>query len=158
MSALQEKKLKELLVRYDKKIFGFALQLSRGNRDKAYDVAASAFAETAQSPASDGKAFLALLHAVMKKSSTADLAPVSDEDDFKDLKPAERNNLLYIRRAIQSLSFGAQAAVLLRDQLNLSYREMAVIFHTSEDEIKNRTLRARKEIRTRLQETLRDAR
>ena len=139
-------------------MFAFSLYLLQGNRNQAYDVTASAFAEVARNFVSPEKVLIELVRVVLKLAADMEKLPSVDENDFGDLKSVEKNRLSFVRRMLQSLPLKTKVAVLLRDQLNLGYRQMADIFQTSENEIRHQTLQARQDIRAGLEKVLRDAR
>lgn len=55
--------------------------------------------------------------------------------------------LRFVRSALYVLPFEERALVLLRDQLNLSYRRIAAIVGAGEEAVRRRTVSARRDLR-----------
>lgn len=75
----------------------------------------------------------------------ADLTYLMDEQDIE---------LRRLRQAMERLSAEERTVLMMKYQDNLSVREMAVIFRSTESAVKMRLLRTRDKLRTRYLETL----
>jgi DNA-directed RNA polymerase specialized sigma24 family protein len=149
-----QEELKHLISYYEQKIFALALYLIAGDRNKAYDVASSSFAETIQkSPSVEPiDSFLAAVAArVIEKSRIVKAMPSSDEIHWVGVADQEKGILRIVSQALQALSFDEKALVLLRDQLNLPYRDMAMIFQKDEKNVQAQTLQARSQLREKIE-------
>jgi len=149
-----QEELKYLIAYYEQKIFALALYLIGGDRNKTYDVASSSFAETIQKSPSvkPTDSFLAAVAAkVIEKSSLVKVMPSSDEIHWVGIADQEKGILRIVSQALQALSFDEKALVLLRDQLNLPYRDIAMIFRTDEKDVQAQTIQARGQLRKKVE-------
>ncbi|MBU1853126.1 MAG: hypothetical protein KJ957_03670 [Candidatus Omnitrophica bacterium] len=152
-----EKILKIRIERYQQRIFSLALYLIGGNQDNAYDITASSFVEVIRKMHSLEKEdifFTAVSAVVVRKSRDVKVMPSFSESDFAELPFARRKALFLVRRALQSLPFDTRAILLLRDQLHLLHKDIAVILHASEDNARSQTTQARILLRDKIKEVL----
>ena len=146
--------LKYLISHYEQKVFVLALYLIGGDRNKTYEVASSSFAETIQKSSSlkPTDPFLAAVAAkVIEKSRAIKAMPSSDEIHWIGVADQEKGILRIVSQALQALPFDEKALVLLRDQLNLSYKDIAMIFHSDEKNIQTQTIQARGQLRKKIE-------
>lgn len=149
-----QEELNYLISYCERKVFALTLYLIGGDRNRAYEIATSAFADAIQksSSAKPTDSFLAAVAAkVIEKSRVAKAMPSSDEIQLTGIVAQEKGILRIVSQALQSLPFDEKALMLLRDQLNLPYRQMATIFHTDERTIQTRTTQARSQLRKRIE-------
>jgi len=147
-----------LVERYQQRIFALALYLLGGDRDKAYALAASGFAEALRpsSPLESKETFLArAAAAVVEKCRTIKTIPSSDDADLAELPPQKRAPLRLVRTALLALPFETRAPLLLRDQLHLSYKGIAAALALSEADARAAVPRSRGELRKKIEEVLR---
>jgi DNA-directed RNA polymerase specialized sigma24 family protein len=147
--------LKQLVSCCEQKVFALALHLIGGDRNKTYEIAASAFAEAIQKlpPSQPTGSFLTAAAAkVVEKSRTAKAMPSSDEIGLTGVADQEKGILRIVTQALRTLSFDEKALVLLRDQLHLPYKDIAAIFKTSEKNARSQTVQARDQLRKKIEE------
>ena len=155
-----EESLKLLIQRYEQRIFALVLYLIGGDCDKAYDVTASIFEEAIRTKtfSEKGDIFLARLADIaIQMSREVKAVPSSDEPDLIGLSAEEKKTLGIIKSALQRLPFEMRALLLLRDQLHLSYKDIATVFRTSERKAKIQTTQSRLKLRKKIEEVLKDA-
>ena len=143
--------------RYQQRIFALALYLVGGNREKAYDVAASSLAEalrTASPFETEGIVLVRSASGAIKKSRDINTIPFSDDSDFIDFPPEKRATLRMIRTALQALPLDARALLLLRDQLHLPYKDIAAVLGVSEQSARIQTTHARVQLRKEVEEVV----
>ena len=156
---IKEDQLKILISRYQQKVFALVLYLIGGDQDKTYDICAKSFAE-----AMYGSSYLETEEAVLtkiigmaiEKSRVTKAIPTFSEVELLDLPDAEKGPLRLVLKALHSLDFDAKALVLLRDQLNLSYRQIAAIVRNSESHTRSKVIQARIRLREILEDTLKN--
>lgn len=150
---------KALIARYQQSIFALVLYLIGGDQDAAYNICATSFAEALSRSSSleQEEAFLTrLIDTAIKKTRATKTIPVSDELEFLDVPLAEKGPLRVVLKAFQILDFDEKALLLLRDQLNLSYRNIASSMRISESSAKQKIIQARIQFREKLEETVND--
>ena len=155
-----EEHLKSLISRYRQKVFALILYLVGGDQDKTYDICAASFAEAVHARASFGQDEVILtgvIGAAIEKTRATKAIPVSNEFELLDLPDAEKGPLHVVLKALQALDFNAKALVLLRDQLNLSYKQIAIAMHISETNAISKTAQARVQLRKKIEETINHA-
>jgi len=158
---IDEENLQALILRHEKKIFAFTLYLTGGDRDKAYDLAVSGCAESWQrlpGPKKEEHFLAGAARAIVEKIRASQVISSFYEGDFEKLPAAERSALRLVHAALQSLEFEDKAYILLRDQMNLRYAEIAEVFHASEAAARNGTAQARAALRKQMEDVLRRAR
>jgi DNA-directed RNA polymerase specialized sigma24 family protein len=149
--------IKLLINRYEKKIFAFTISLLGGNKDKAYDIAASSFAEAIPliSPLDNrGVSLSKIAEAAFKKCRQVAVVPSFDTSFVLGLPPEQKESLRIVNTALQTLPFETKALLLLRDQLSLPYRNISEIIHTSENATRVMITKARVALREKIEESL----
>lgn len=149
--------LKAIITRYEQKVFSFVLLLVGGNQNQAYQVTVSSFAETILKKApshNDAHFFPRVLSCAIPKAKQAakplDLTPSS----IFETSPEKQRAELWLRKALNNVSFEDKVRLLLRDQLHLLYKDIGTILKASESEAKKQTLEAREKLREKLQEVV----
>ena len=158
MYSQNEDTIKALIAQYQQKIFALALYLVGRDRDNAYGVCASSFTEAIRESSylEQKEVFLVRLAGiVVEKCRNTKAIPIFDELEFLDLPAAEKMPLGIVLKALQALDFDSKALVLLRDQLNLLYKEISVIMRVSETDARRKTARARALLREKIEEIMR---
>ena len=148
---------KTLIARYQQNIYALVLYLIGADQDVAYEICAASFAETlsGSSPTENEETFFnKLIRAAVTKSRTARALPVSHELEFLDLSRTEKGPLRAILGAFQTLDFDEKAFILLRDQTNRSYKDIAVSMGISESSARQKTIQARIRFREKLEEAV----
>lgn len=156
-----ESSIKLLINRYEKKIFAFVISLAGGNKDKAYDIAVSSFAEAIPliSPLDTrGVSLAKIAEAAFKKCRQLAVVPSLDTSFVLDLPPEQKESLRIVNTALQTLPFETKALLLLRDQLSLPYRNISKIIHTSENATRVMITKAKVALREKIEESLGRAR
>ncbi|MFC1807091.1 sigma factor-like helix-turn-helix DNA-binding protein [Candidatus Omnitrophota bacterium] len=157
MQYQDELRVKHLIDYYQQRIFALAIYLIGGNHDKAYDIATSSFAKMIQafSIFEGEKLFLTkLASAVVEKSRNIKAIPQADSFDFEDRSPERRKYLQIINTGLQALPFDEKVLLLLRDQLHLSYSDIANILRMPERNVRIQTVQVRREFRKKIEEIL----
>jgi RNA polymerase sigma-70 factor (ECF subfamily) len=143
-------RIKLLVEMHQQKIFAFALYLIGGDKNKAYDIAATGFAEAFRSASpfdSDGAMLDKAARIVVERCRSLKTIPSFDDSDFKKLAPEKRGSLRMVRAALQAVPFDERALILLRDQLHFSYKDIAAVLGGSEKDTKMRMTQARARLR-----------
>lgn len=157
MPERDEEHLKLFILRYQNQVFALILYLIGGDQDKTYDICASSFAEAMRTspPLEHEEAFLTtLIGNAIEKSRATKTIPTSNELDLLELPDAEKGPLRIVLKALQALDFDAKTLVLLRDQLNLSYGQIATIMRSSESNTRSKVTQARARLRKMIEDTL----
>ena len=157
MSERDEERLKLLISRYQQKIFALVLYLIGGDQDKTYDICAASFAEAmrASPPLEHEEAFLTtLISNAIEKSRATKIIPTSNELDLLELPDAEKGPLRIVLKALRTLDFDVKVLVLLRGQLNLSYKQIATIMRSSESNTRSKVTQARAQLIKIIEDTL----
>ena len=152
-----EKDLNLVILSYQQKIFALTFYLIGGDRDKAYDIAALSFADVIRAKPlfeQKGISLARIAGAAVEKSRAVKTIPFFDDADFMDFAPEEKETLRILRTALQKLSLDSRALLLLRDQLNLVYKDIALIFKISEKKVRIQTTQARIQLRKTIEEAL----
>jgi len=155
-----EEAARSLIDKYQQRIFALVLYLAGNDRDKAYEMAASSFAEAICSRPflEDKKSFLIRLAGVaVEKSRNIKIIPTFDESDFAGLPTEKRKSLQIIKTALQALSFNEKAILLLRDQLHLPYKDIAAILQICEGDARTLIIHGRVRLRKKIEEALHGA-
>lgn len=156
-----EGQLKALIARYQQNIFAFVLYLIGGDQDTAYDICATSFAEalSKSSSSQQEEAFLArLIGIAVTKARATRRIPAPDTLELLDIPSAEKGPLRVVLKAFRALDFDEKVLILLRDQINLPYKNIALSMCVSESNAKQRTIQARIQFRGKLEETVSDGR
>ena len=150
-------KIRDLIVRYQQSIFSLVTSLIGGDRNVAYDIAVESFVKTlsAFSAGPEDKFFVKLVAVAIESSRKARAIPLVDESDFNDFSPEKRKTLHLARAALQALSFETKVFLLLRDQLHLPYKLMGIILRLPERVVRIQTAQARVQLRTKIEDILR---
>ena len=147
-----DRELIALISRYHQQVFAFAFYLLN-DRDKAYEIAVSAFTEALggpRLPAGGESAFVIRLYRITAaKCRAVKVIPRSDEE-LERLFRGKAGSLLVVERALQSLGFGEKRFLLLRDQARLPYAVIARITGTDAGAVKAETFRARGLLREKI--------
>jgi DNA-directed RNA polymerase specialized sigma24 family protein len=152
-----EKSLKLLISRYQRRVFALILYLIGGDRDKAYEVAASSFAEAINRSSSLEKEdvfFNAVVSIAIENSRSIKSVPTLEQIDVMDFSAAEKKSLSIIQTALQTLSLDAKALLLLRDQLHLPRKDISTMMSISENNARVQIEQARSSLRRKIEEIL----
>ena len=146
-----------LISQYQQRVFALVLYLIGGDQDKTYDICASSFAEAirAGSDLEQEDAFLLkTIGIALEQACLAKTLPSSDLLELLDLPDKEKRPLYLILKSLQSLDFEGRVLVLLRNQLNLSHEEIAMVMGISESDAKRKTTQALVLLREKVEEIL----
>lgn len=160
MYSPNEDSIKSLTAPYQQRIYALVLYLVGQDRDTAYHVCASSFTEALQenSAPEQKDIFLSrLIGIAVEKCRHVKTIPTLDALELLEIADAEKGPLRIVLKAFQALDFDAKVLVLLRDQLNLSYRQIATIMRSSESRARSEVTRARARLRKMIEDTLNDA-
>ena len=152
-----EERLKTLISQYQQRVFALILYLIGGDQDKTYDICASSFAEAMRAGFDLEQEDAFLLRTIgisLEKARLAKTLPSYDLLEFIDLPDKEKRPLYLILKSLQSLDFEGRALVLLRNQLNLSYKKIAMATGISESDAKRKTVQALVLLREKVEEIL----
>jgi len=149
--------LKLVINRYLGKIFPLVFYLTGNNSDKSYEITTSSYVETFMTIRSlnDEHAFLIrLVKEAIFQCQNAKMIPSTKEPPFKDVLPLRIKMLQILSKALQELPFNEKALLLLRDQLHLSYKNIASVLSVSQSDARSHINRARIEIRKKVEGAL----
>jgi len=151
----RQEELTLLVSRFEQRVFALALYLIGGDRNTAYEIATSAFAEVIRrsSPDKPTESLVAAVAAeVIAKSRIAKAMPSTEGVSFDGVTDQEKAVLAVVGRALQALPFDVKAFVLLRDQMHLPYHDIARAFNMSEKYARAQTIEARSQLRKSVSE------
>lgn len=136
-----EQALNKLIARYDAKVYALVLYLTGCDENAAYEMTRASFLDTFTKPADEAREGLAetLFATVLAKCRSVKAVTVFDPLKIIRVTEHRLGIIRTAKTALMSLPFDQKALVLLRDQVNLSYDEMAHIFQSSAKEIKLKT-------------------
>jgi len=148
--------LDKMVCQYEKSVFSFILYFSGCDWDAAYEIAADSFVEIFAEIKSSVEESLPvqLFTRVMDKCSNVKAIPLFDPVKFINAADPRKNLLRTAKEALIALSSDQKAMLLLRDQANLSYEEIASIVQVPFQDIKNRTWQARNNFRDKVEKIL----
>ena len=133
------------------------LYLVGQDQNRAYDICASSFAEAIREsprPGQEEALMIRLIGIAVEKCRNIKTIPTFDVIEFLDISSAEKGQLLIVLKALQAQDFEVKAFVLLRDQLSLSYRQIATIIRSSESNTRSKVTQARARLRKMIEDTL----
>lgn len=148
--------LKSLIQRHQRKVFPFIFYCVGCNLDQAYEVCVSSFADAIRRgpPASEENFLLReVLRLAIGKGRETRTILSSPDDTFAGSAVRKEVNKT-VRRSLLTLPFEDKVVLLLRDQLNLPYEEIASILERSEGTVRSNLIRARIALRKRIEETV----
>ncbi|MBN1869196.1 MAG: sigma-70 family RNA polymerase sigma factor [Candidatus Omnitrophica bacterium] len=154
---MKEERIKFLISRYQQGVFALVLYLIGGDQDKTYDICASSFAEAMRacsSPEREGIFLAKVIGIAVEKARAIKTIPVFKELEFLDLPASEQGPLRLLIKAFWKLAFDDKALVLLREQLNLSYRQIAAVMRKTESDTRSEVNQARTRLREIIEDTL----
>lgn len=149
--------LKSLVQRYQRLVFCLMLYLAGGGRNAAFNMSVSCFSEalnSAQEAREDGVFFKKLIRDAIARCQTAPVTPAFDLSSVMTLAPERREPLRIIKEALFALSFENKTFLLLRDQFNLCFEDIAGILQISSKDVRGAVLAARVQLRDKVQEIL----
>jgi DNA-directed RNA polymerase specialized sigma24 family protein len=153
----EEEKVRYVILRYLQGIFALAFYLTSGEQDTAYEVCAESFTEALDGGSSldqEEDLLNRLASIVVIKSRRMKVIPSFDNLDILEVPSIEKGPLRIVLNALQSMDFDAKAVLLLRDQLCLSYKNIAVIMQTSQASARHMTTQARLQLRQRIEDIM----
>jgi len=157
MAQQDERSLRLLIHRYEKKIFALVLYLAGPDKDKAYEIAAGSFAEAIPliTPLDDDKDILSKIAGVaLERCRHTVPVPFCDAPPVLNMPPEQRESLRMVTMALQALPVDSKALLLLRDQLHLPYRRISEIIKAPEDTTRVQITKARVDLRNKLEDQL----
>jgi hypothetical protein len=138
---------------YKKKIYSLALHLI-DDEDRAYEIAAFCMAETFSKTNIQQSEFI--LADICKSMILRCKAEIPATKTSFSGRP-KSTILSFVNDALQSLSIEEKSFILLRDQLNLSYKEIGHVFLVSASEAQHKTLMARTSLRKKMEDAIHNA-
>jgi len=152
-----EETLKTVINRYTRKIYPLVYYMIGNDSDKAYQITTSSYVETFMSLRSlddENEIIVKLVQEAIKLSHAVEIMPSSSLPPFKDVPPAKVQILQILSNALQAMSFKDRALLLLRDQLHLSYQNIAAILGISQKDARSHINLARIAIRKKVERAL----
>ena len=160
MSYREEEQINSLVARYQQSIFALVLYLTGGEQDEAYNVCAESFVEAIRSAPpleQEGDFFGRLTGIAVAQSRNVKMIPAFSCFDMLEVPDAEKGSLRIVLIALLGLDFDTKAAVLLRDQLCFSYKDIAAIMGTTESNARHITIQARLSLRRKVEDIINHA-
>jgi len=149
--------LKPIINRHLQKIFALVFYLIGCDSDKAYQITTSSYVETfmfLRSVENESEVLVNLVQEAIKQSHSVDIMPSTNMPPFKNVPPEKVQILHILSNALQAMSFKDKALLLLRDQLHLSYKNIAVVLGVSQNDARSHINQARIEIRKKVEKAL----
>jgi len=149
-----EDTLKLLISRHQKDIFALTLYLVCGDRDKAYDITVSSFVKAAPFP-EQGDIFLTnLTRVTIEACRNIKVMPSSKDPDPMNFSREEKESLRIVKAGLQLLPFDVKVLVLLRGQMNLSYKDISIVLGASKHIAKIQTIQAYSQFREKITDVM----
>ncbi|MCX7927257.1 MAG: hypothetical protein N2606_03885 [Candidatus Omnitrophica bacterium] len=158
---ISQTKLRELVERYQKKVFPLAFYLIGGNPDLAYEITADSFVETfitTSNFANEEQILIKLIFSIVERSRQTRAMPSVEDFGLLEVPSNRKPAVTILRQALQKMSFDMRLLLLLRDQLHLTYSQIARIVNKSEKETRLNMTQARLLLRQELERLLNSAR
>lgn len=154
------KALEMIVERFHKPAYFLALHLAGCDKNKAYEITVYSFSQTLQRNfnAMSEPFSVALLRCVISRCRDAVLANTFSTSELTDLPVEKKEPLRIVKEALFGLSFEDRVLLLLRDQQNLPYEQIAWIVGSSRKDAKQQTFRARHKHREKVEAVLNRAR
>ena len=149
--------LKPVIKRYLQKIYSLVFYLIGNDSDKAYQITASSYVETfmtLRSIENESEVIVNLVQEAIKQSHSVEIMPSSKVPPFKDVPPEKVQILHILSNALQAMTFKDRALLLLRDQLHLSFKNIATVLGISQSDARSHINQARIEIRKKVERAL----
>ena len=148
--------LNKLIAQYQNRVFSFAIYLSGCDPNTAYEITADSFAEALAEfkPAAKGDLSVSLFKRAIHKCRDAKAVLFFDPMKYVNAQLPKMNILRAAHNALVSLPFDQKAVLLLRDQANLTYGEIAAILNISLQDVKVSTGTVKNLFREKIEEQL----
>jgi len=149
--------LKPVIKRYLPKIYALVYYLIGNDSDKAYQIVTSSYVETFMSIRSlddENEIIVTLVQEAVKQSHSVEIMPSTKVPPFKDVSPQRIKILHILSNALQAMSFKDKTLLLLRDQLHLSYQNIATVLGVSQSDARSHINQARIAIRKKVEMAL----
>jgi len=149
--------LKPVIKRSLNKIFALVFYLIGNDSDKAYQITASSYVEAFMSIKSlddEDELLVKLVQEAITLSHGAEIMPSTKVPPFQNVPPEKVQILHILSNALQAMTFKDRALLLLRDQLHLSYKNIATVLGISESDARSHINQARLEIRKKVERAL----
>ena len=152
----EEPAIKQLLERYEPRIFGAMLALAACDRNAAYEAAVASLTDAVRAAASAGRQPFAraLIPAVIRHAKTLTPTPKFEPPHVPGLPPERQQLLRVVKEALLALPFEVRLLLVLRDLLHLGYEEIAVVREVPVKQAKADTNQARSHLREKTKEML----
>jgi len=155
--SVDDEKLKAVINRYLKKIYPLVFYLTGNDSDKAYQITVSSYVEAFMSLRSiddEDQVFIKIVQQAIVQSQSATVMPSSKVPPFKNVPPGRIPILHILSKALQALPFKDRALLLLREQLHLSYQNIASVFGISQADARSHINKARVQLRKKAEEAM----
>jgi len=148
--------LNKLISRYQDKLFSFTIYLTGCDPNTAYEITADCFTETLAELKSNSKGDLSalLFKRAIHKCRGTNAALFFDPIQYIRAEESRKMILRAAKNALMSLPFDQRVILLLRDQANLSYGEIASIINISMQDIKIMAGMVKNQFREKIEEQL----
>jgi len=158
MTATNEARVQEWLLKYQQRIFALVWTVIGGDKNVAYEITVASFVavtEAARPGEKEDRFFCQLIRSALTRSQSALVIPSKGEMNFPELTPAKQKSLQLTQQALRALPFESRAVLVLRDQMHLPYHQIAVIQKVSPQAVRIQVAQARGQLRSKLEEALR---
>jgi len=148
--------LDKLIRRYERNVFSFILYQSTCDWNEAYEATADCLSDAFNSMKSAPGPPLpvVIFRDALDRCRNVKAAPLFNPIQFLNASDVRKKILRPARRALTMLTFEEKAMLLLRDQINLPYEDIARIMDMSLKEIKTRIWQARNNFRDKVDEVI----
>lgn len=157
LDTVKDEDLKPVINRYLKKIYPLVYYLIGNDSDKAYQITTSSYVEafmTLRSIENESEIIVNLVQEAIKQSHSVESMPSSKVPPFKNVPPEKVQILHILSNALQAMTFKDRALLLLRDQLHLSFKNIATVLGISQGDARSHINQARIEIRKKVERAL----
>lgn len=157
LDTVNDETLKLVINRYLRKIFALVFYLIGNDSDKTYQITASSYVAVFMSIWSlndENALFIKLAQEAIEQSRNVKIIPSSKEPPFRNIPPERKKTLHILSGALQALPFDERALLLLRDQIHLSYPNIASILGISQHNVRSQISHARTQIRKKIEGAL----
>ena len=152
----EEPAIKQLLERYEPRIFGAMLALAACDRNAAYEATVASLSDAVRAaPAAGRQPFVrTLIPIVLRHAKALKPTPKFEPPQVPGLPPERQQLLRVVKETLLALPFEVRLLLVLRDLLHLGYEDIAAVRDVPVKQAKTDTNQARSQLREKTKEML----
>lgn len=148
---------RHLIESYQQPALAFATYLTGTDRDRAYEVTSASFVDGIRAECTMGQPepfLLVVLRIVLAKCREKLPGPSGNLPEIAASSPERSVMLRWVQQGLLALPLDARVPLLLRDQLTLSYEEIARVLGVPTTAVKSQVIQARVQLRNHVKRAL----